>query len=251
MRAWWELLSRLPLQGPGLPILMYHKIRSTGADPVTVTWDDFRRQMDFLSLHHFRFLTLHDLSEMIKGQSIPQEPAVLITFDDGDAETIERLVPYLREHHLRASMFLPVFYIGKTNSWDGGGEPLISWEELKSYSAQGLEWGLHSFRHENYELMTAAMIKKDLLNCFIELETRHIPFVKALAYPFGAFHRKGVAREEMVKTLQELGIELAFRIGNRKNKTPWENPYFLQRLDIQGQRPLSYFKAQLRFGKIL
>ena len=77
-----------------------------------------------------------------------------------------------------------------------------------------------------------------------------IPYQPCLAYPYGAYpRRKGYDQSRLFEILEEKGVRLAFRIGNRINRLPLRRPFLIQRIDIKGGESLRLFSASLAFGR--
>jgi peptidoglycan/xylan/chitin deacetylase (PgdA/CDA1 family) len=244
-------LSRLvrcwpgPGQG-GLPILMYHKVKPAALDPWTVTLIQLDRQFDYLKSASYQAITCRELIEHLNARAALPEKPILITFDDGYADNLLHACPLLERHGLRATMFLPVKFIGGENEWDGGGERLLDYDQLKSMSPDVIEFGLHSFAHGNYCRMSPGEIEADLRRGIAGLESRGLPFVRALAYPYGRSPlRRWGGRGAMRTLLKSLGIECGLRIGNRVNRLPIADRHALQRLDIRREGTLETFRRKL------
>jgi peptidoglycan/xylan/chitin deacetylase (PgdA/CDA1 family) len=76
-----------------------------------VTETEFRQQMNELR-HLFNPVGLDDVRNWLRGaDDLPHRP-VLVTFDDGFANTLSYAVPILRETGIPAVFFLPTGYIG-------------------------------------------------------------------------------------------------------------------------------------------
>jgi peptidoglycan/xylan/chitin deacetylase (PgdA/CDA1 family) len=229
-----------------LPILMYHKVKPTALDPWTVSVAELDRQFAHLNSAGYRSISCRDLAnDLNRTAALPAKP-VLITFDDGYANNLLHACPLLERHGLRATMFLPVKFIGGENEWDGGGELLLGYDQLRAMSPEVVEFGLHSYAHGNYRRMSLGELEADLRQCIAGLERNELPFVRALAYPFGRDPARRCFRWGAVRTLlTSLGIECGLRIGNRVNRLPITNRYSLQRIDIRGDDTLETFCRKL------
>ena len=54
----------------------------------------------------------------------------------------------------------------------------------------------------------------------------------------------------LIPIITKDNIKMAFRIGNRLNRSPFKNKYEIQRIDIKGEDGLFSFKWKLRLGKL-
>ena len=109
---------------------------------------------------------------------------------------------------------------------------------------------MHSHEHRAFAELDSQQIRADLSRCIQPLAQHQLPFVKALAYPFGSRPKQPAQLLDMRKILAENGVELAFRIGNRVNTWPLVAPTEINRIDIRGTDSLSSFKRKVRWGKL-
>jgi len=235
----------------GLPIPMYHRISDHHADGLTVTSEQFERQLGYLRKQGYRSLDFATLAKMRDSDQPLTGRHVIITFDDAYLNFRDLALPLLKKRGFRASVFVPVAYIGKINAWDRGNDPLMDAADLKRLVLNGeIEAGLHSFLHRNYTDMTSAEIHDDLEQCRSTLQGLGIPFVRVLAYPYGAYPKREAAkREEMFGVFRRFKLEFALRIGNRVNRWPLANPYEVKRIDIRGTDSDFIFRTKVRKGR--
>ncbi len=174
----------------------------------------------------------------------------MLTFDDAYLSNLELLYPLLVKYKLRASIMLPVKYIGKTNEWDPEPHlPLLDYRHLREMNKQYIEFGIHAYEHNNYRDLSTEEVVQDITACFLNLNKNNIPFVPVLSYPFGKYPRRHLQKELFFDTLKSNGIELALRIGNRINILPIANRYEIKRIDIRGTDSFWRFKTKLRLGR--
>jgi peptidoglycan/xylan/chitin deacetylase (PgdA/CDA1 family) len=235
----------------GLTILMYHKVSENTADGLTIPARKLDQQLFFIREQGFSILSFKELLGFIsKGLSLPQKPLIL-TFDDAYENFRTYAFPLLKKNNFKATVFMPVAFMGKTNTWDNGHDLILGTEAIKELTrTEAVEIGLHSFRHRNYAELSIADIKQDLLDCKNTLDSNEIPFVPVLAYPFGGFPRKDKQKlADMMHVFRENKIDLAVRIGNRINPLPIRDPYELKRIDIKGTDNFFTFKIKLKKGR--
>lgn len=227
---------------------MYHKLSYAESDGLTVTINQFESQMQYLQTNGYDIISMQELINHItlKDEILAKKP-VLITFDDGYVNNLTYLFPYIEKHKCPVTVFLPTAYIGKCNSWDEGKSDIMSWEQLSS-APKEISFGLHSHKHVSLEQLDDAQIKAELEQNMQSFEGKDINFVPTLAYPFGKFPKK--RKKQLASILLELGIKAAFRIGNRHNPIPINAPFFIQRLDIRGDRDFNDFTKKIKWGKL-
>ncbi|MGV3561259.1 polysaccharide deacetylase family protein [Larkinella arboricola] len=182
-------------------------------------------------------------------KSLPDR-SVLITFDDAYVNNLTHALPILQRFGMNAVLFVPTAFTGGCNEWDGCTEPLMTTDQLRQLLPT-FELALHSHRHLNYKHQTAAVIEEDLTENITAFDALNLPYIRAFAYPYGGRPKDAATKQAMQRAMQQLGIGLAFRIGNRLNRFPANNRYELQRLDIRGTDSLTQFARKIRFGKLI
>lgn len=254
-----EFRFLIPPPRHGLVILMYHKLTAGAApDPLTVHTEMFARHLKFLKGENFTPVSFLQLLDHLKHQTpLPPKP-VIITLDDGYQNNYELAYPLLKQYGFKATIFLPVGFIGKTNVWDAGketvagknvAEKIMDYPLLRELAAEGLiELGLHSFAHIDYRNLTPPEIESDLEACLETLKENNCPFVPVFAYPYGGIPREASLRRATESLFKKHGIELAVRIKSRINRLPIENFYALTRTTVSGTDAFWKFKIQVRKG---
>ena len=235
----------------GLPILMYHKVSDGHTDGLTVTKAKLEEQFCFIRKNGYRTLFFSELAGLAaSGKPLPRK-SLVITFDDAYESFLSLAFPLLEKYDLKATLFIPAAYIGKTNVWDHGSDPIMSAAQLRqSLEGNRVELGLHSFNHKNYREMTTAEMKEDLQCCMLALRDDNLPFVPVLAYPYGGYPRKNkLLLAQMKDMFREVNLRFALRIGNRINSFPIKEKYELKRIDIKGTDSFFTFRIKLRKGR--
>jgi peptidoglycan/xylan/chitin deacetylase (PgdA/CDA1 family) len=233
----------------GLPILMYHKVSLTWSDRLTISVDQLDRQLGYIKSQGYTPISFPELEESLAGRrTLPAKP-VLITFDDGYEKTCDLVLPILRKHDCKATVFLPAAYLGGMNTWDGGDERILSREAVRELSGPLMDFGLHSYSHESYQSYSPAQAATDISRCVTALEESHCPFVPVFAYPYGRMPRDAGADRAMRDAFRGHGIHFAVRIGSRVNALPPKDPYQLKRTGVNGTDPFFEFKIKLRKGR--
>jgi peptidoglycan/xylan/chitin deacetylase (PgdA/CDA1 family) len=107
-----------------LTVVMFHRVLSTqdprwvGADPeYTLSDATFASVIDFLK-RHYSIVALDDLLASLEGRRLPPCP-LLITLDDGWADTAQYALPTLRALALPAVVFVAVGAVGQREAFWG------------------------------------------------------------------------------------------------------------------------------------
>lgn len=235
----------------GLPILMYHKVSESEIDGITISTEKLKQQFEFIRRKGYQTLSFDELAAAIKiGKPLPKRPLIL-TFDDAYRNFMKHAVPLLKTYGFKASVFIPVGYMGKTNNWDNGSDPILSAVEIKELAYTGsIEFGIHSYLHRSYAELDPVGMKNDLDLCIQTLDYHNIPFVRVLAYPYGGYPKKDPQlKAKMKEIFRTSRLQFALRIGNRINRWPLKDPYELKRIDIKGTDNFYTFRTKLRKGR--
>jgi peptidoglycan/xylan/chitin deacetylase (PgdA/CDA1 family) len=188
----WKALRRE--FGARLPILMYHSIGPLreGFDAfLTISPKMFDSHLRWLARRGYTPIHLTDWIDYCRnGTPLPEKPVVL-TFDDGYRDTAEFGFPLLKKYGFKGTLFLVTNQIGGTNIWDlplGVSEqPLMTAEEVRYWSANGIEIGSHSRSHPDLRSCTPETISEELEKSREQLEKLLGKPVTAFAYPYGYF----------------------------------------------------------------
>jgi len=206
----------------------------------------FEKQLDHLVSGGWKSVPL---SQVLCGH-IPSGRHVVITFDDGYQDFVDMAWPRLRARGFSATCFVVPSHVGRENAWDGGGTPLMSVETLKTLSEEGVELGLHGWKHEDWNELSgedAAEMVKLGEHWF---ESNGLPLNGAFAYPGGKFPRRGVCKQNLDRVFSESTLQGAFRIGSSRAKLPPSDPWVMCRIPIEGTDGPWKLAAKLRLGKI-
>jgi len=231
-----------------LKVLMYHSVSSKGErDPLTVDTVQLEAHFRYLRTHGYSTILLSQLIDAVEGRSVLPDRPVLITFDDGFRNNYELAYPLAAKYRVRINLFVVPEFIRQGSYRD---LPCLTPDDIHSMDPDLVEIGLHSFSHTSYANLLPSRLSEDIDQSMKALTEMNIPFQPCLAYPFGAYpRRKGLDQSRLFEILEDKGIRLAFRIGNRINPLPLRNPFIIQRMDITGHDTLPSFAWSLMLGK--
>ncbi|MFR1991353.1 MAG: polysaccharide deacetylase family protein [Oscillospiraceae bacterium] len=101
--------SAVKRRGP-LPVLMKHAVGDDcwGEESLFVKPEELEKQLQYLSENGYETIFFEDLSHIEQ-----YEKPVLLTFDDGYDDNAETLLPLLRKHGMKATIFLIAGDVGK------------------------------------------------------------------------------------------------------------------------------------------
>ena len=167
-------------------ILTWHSVDSSGS-PISVSPEEFRRQVDWLASGSVRVVGLEELVALDETA-----PAVALTFDDGFANFATEAAPLLHQHGFTATLFVVTGHVGRDNRWGGRTAPgipvlpLLDWEALARLPERGVTLGAHTRTHPRLPALDEAALEQELGAAVAEIEHRVGQRPTALAYPYGA-----------------------------------------------------------------
>ena len=191
-------------------ILLYH---SVGSDvPLSIPTRDFERQVAYLK-KHFRIVLLRDLRQVLAGAR-QEEAFACITFDDGLLDNYENALPILENYDVKASFFITVGSLGKTNWTSYGDQQCMTATQLREVSSLGHEVGAHTVTHPKLTRVPSAQAHQEIVESKVILEDLLGEQVVSFAYPKGDYNEdvKGLASKagfQYAVTTREALIEKA------------------------------------------
>lgn len=238
----------LPARTLTVPILMYHHISSTIAAPsqvgLTVSDSDFAAQLDYLQRHGYHTILLRQLfAALYQHATLPPHPIVL-TFDDGYLDNYTDALPILRHYHDVAEFNIISAYPGITL----GVNRYMTWKQIKTLVADGMEIGSHTIDHQDLGMMSEDHVRYELRDSRnILQQTLHIP-VQFIAYPSGEpFKDESAAEQQLLLTLLPdygyVGGLLDSALQTSEQSA--QQPYQLNRIRVSNDEPLSTFAGNL------
>lgn len=232
-----------------LPILMYHSVTSNHEKSKGLTISKSKLEEQFKYLKQEGYTTLHfsDLQGMKSPKDFP-EKAIIITFDDVYVNQLDYAYPLLKAYGLKACFYIPFEYVGETDSWNNGLEPIMNIDQLKSLNPETIELGLHSFSHYNFSEISLSEIDLDFEKCEAFITHNKLPVSNVFAYPYGKYPKGKEEQANFFNLLKSYKIAYGLRIGNRINTFPFKNNYEVQRIDIKGEDSLNVFKKKIEKG---
>jgi peptidoglycan/xylan/chitin deacetylase (PgdA/CDA1 family) len=179
--------------------LGYHAISERWAAPLSVTPDQFQRQLDILVRRGYTAVTF---SDAVAGR--PGGKVVAITFDDA-FKSVLLAAPMLASAGMVATVFVPTGFPGGTgplrwpgiDQWLGGPyeselEPL-SWDELGELADAGWEIGAHTRTHPHLTTLDDRELDEELRGSRADCAEALGRPCDSLAYPYGDYDERVAA----------------------------------------------------------
>lgn len=169
-------------------ILLYHGVGPTNTriDPgfLRVRPETFRAQLGLLLEAGFDIVTVGEFAERAAGRT-PLPGMVALSFDDGMDDNHAVVLPILREHGLRATVYVATGLIGKPNPWMApeSGARMMTVPELRELVAAGFEIGAHTVTHPDLSSLGFEDCLREMRDSREALERTLGVEVRTFAYP--------------------------------------------------------------------
>ena len=229
-----------------IPILMYHSISNYATSKFkqfTLSPKLFAEHMAYLHQHRYTPMTVTQFvtAQSQTGAKLPERP-VILTFDDGFADFYEEALPVLRRYGFAATLYVATGFVNGTSRWlqhEGeANRPMLTWDQLREISANGIECGGHSHNHPQLDTLSPAEASREIVQSKRLLENHLGQQVLSFAYPFG-YHLASIRRQ-----VQEAGYTSACAVKYAMNSER-TNPFALARVMIKSGTSLDALAAVL------
>ncbi|MEI8293645.1 MAG: polysaccharide deacetylase family protein [bacterium] len=220
---------------PVVATLSYHKI---GTPPSSgwQTWnytsqDEFSGHLEWFHKRDWKFLSASELLNGLNGPGELPERGVLVSFDDAYESILENSLPILQRFDAPAVVFVPTQFVGGTNLFDHGIEPverIADWGLLASMETAGYSIESHGASHRSFSSLSATEIENELRISREAIRMNLAKESRLFAFPYGDVGRD---REALNSFLKDAGYEVAFLYGGGCfHCDPKPSPVFLPRL---------------------
>lgn len=177
----------------GLPILGYHNVAEPPADAwlrlLYVRPADFERQLWALRRLGLRGVSMSEgLNQLSAGTA---RGCVVMTFDDGYADTLTTAAPLLRKYGFTATCYVVTDALGSYNRWDVDfvreRKALMDRTQIEQWLAAGMEVGSHSCSHPRLPELDGPRQLAEIHGSRAALRQMLSVEVEHFAYPYGKF----------------------------------------------------------------
>jgi peptidoglycan/xylan/chitin deacetylase (PgdA/CDA1 family)/folate-dependent phosphoribosylglycinamide formyltransferase PurN len=237
----------LQLKGKNmLSVLYYHRVTDLCQDGMTVSVEEFERQIRFLR-KWYHIISANEISDWLNVEGGTKgKKAILITFDDGYEDNYTNVLPILKQYSCPAIFFVSTGLIGNDLQFQHDREiqpqltfRKMTWEQLSDALFNNVMVGVHTDTHAN-------LGKIPLNEATIEIETSIIKYKEHLrkypslmSYPFGG--KKDITEDVVSYLKNKRHITTLFSAYGNKNISPI-NRYNIKRINIGSKdRKLVYW----------
>jgi peptidoglycan/xylan/chitin deacetylase (PgdA/CDA1 family) len=223
----------------GVPVLNYHQINDEDFDCMTVSTENFDRQMRYLSENGYHAITPDELADWLEnGTPLPAKP-VVITLDDGYLDNYENAFPILKKYDMKATIFIISDFVGTYPNY-------LTWDTIDEMQDSGLiDFESHTLSHKELNKIDEDELYHQLNDSKHALEWRLHKKIDILAYPCGSDD------QAVLDMTKEAGYRAAFTVHYGLDH-PGTDMYSLDRVPVFGgvSHPLRHFALRLHLATI-
>lgn len=238
-----------------IPVITYHylctpeekdNVPEIKDNDIYLSSSVFEEQMKWLFDHGYRTINLTEFYKWHKKKMKLPKKSVLITFDDGDYNSIRYGVPILAKYGFKATMFVVGSWTGNTTDVDldllkqykGSRERAIGTDKINQVRSkypdltfEGHSWNLH-YRVNDMPVAKTYSWKTQKNDFNQQVNTFGY---KYMAYPYG------YCSKSTFKAAKKSKVKMAFKYGGSAKATIKQNVYKIRRIKISAEQPMSGF----------
>jgi peptidoglycan/xylan/chitin deacetylase (PgdA/CDA1 family) len=183
-----------------------------------LTWnytstEEFSAQLEWFHKKGWQFLSAAARLDAVSGNGALPAKSVLITFDDAYESLLENTLPILKRFSAPAVVFTPTQFIGETNLFDHGVEPLeriADWNTLTALEVAGVSVESHGYSHRAFSSLNSLEIQQELEFSKEVIRKNLGKDSRLFAFPYGDF---GADKAAMGSAIRRAGYDAAFLYG--------------------------------------
>ena len=172
---------------------------------------------------------------------------VILTFDDAYEDFMNNAFPVLDQLGFKATVFVVVDRIGKTNDWDAADglkpKPLLTLEQIRELHRHGVHFGSHSLTHARLTDASDSELEREVRDSKRKLEDILGAEAPCFAYPWG------LADMRVRSAVARAGYKVAFTTQEGLNGS--EDPLCLKRTNLAEVDTLPEFAFKMATGRDL
>jgi peptidoglycan/xylan/chitin deacetylase (PgdA/CDA1 family) len=216
---------------PGdIAILLYHRV-GEGTGEIALPVEAFEEQLTYLAARECVLTIEQALADGAHG-------GVVVTFDDGYRDFVERVVPLLVTRGIPATLYLATGLVSG-ESLDAGAEAL-SWTALRDVVSTGLVTvGSHTHSHADLTRAHEQRIETEMIRSKELIEDRLGVACRHFAYPWAV---GSPAADRVARTVFDSAAWDAWKTNRRGHL----DPHRLGRTPILRSDGAAFFRAKVR-----
>ncbi len=174
-----------------LPILMYHHVQDVPASStdlilkgLSVPPRAFREQVEMLKKLGVQTVSMDDVLDYFYARKPIPPRAVVLTFDDGYADTYTQAYPILGAAGMQGTVYVITDLVGARG--------YVTWDQLRELDRQGWSVQSHSITHPDLRVVSSAELQRQLRDSRAQIERELRRPVYHLNYPAGMYNQRVV-----------------------------------------------------------
>lgn len=120
------------------------------------------------------------------------------------------------------------------------GKTVLSWEELRDLTKEGITLGAHTQTHPLMTQLTPEQLRSEVAGAQSDLKSQLDETLPIFCYPNGSHN------DDVVEVLREEGFKLAFTVNDGHNNLAEADLFRLRRTNITRKSTLPVFKLRLK-----
>lgn len=204
------LLSCFHFSSFAAVILQYHHVSDKTPASTSISPEQFKIHMQYLSDNNFNVIALSDLMNSIKKQQPIADKTVAITFDDAYLDILLNGKPILDKFNYPFTIFINPAIVER------GSSNYLTWQQLKTMADQGVIIANHGMEHDSMARISEGLTEQQWLIKHTELLLDAESIIKEktgqswryFAYPYGEYTpavQQWVAQNDFIAFSQQSG----------------------------------------------
>lgn len=210
-----------------ISVLMYHFVdtkRAAQKDPLVTSVETFENHLRLLKSWGYRIYSLDEYNNIKTGKMSSAAKGVVLTFDDGNRDFAEYIVPLLDKYRAPAANFLVWNNMRKHEMGS------MSAKQARALAKNPLvTFGAHSMSHRELVGLNESELKEEIADSKRHLEKALKIPIRYFSYPGGYFDDGALAK------VKEAGYLLAFTTSRKRLACRPPGLFTIPRLKISGQ----------------
>lgn len=208
--------------------LCYHSI-SDGR--LSISPEDFKKQMEFLKNNHYYIATLDEITGFIKGEKKLPRKTVVLTFDDGYEDNFTNAFPILKKYSFPATFFPVSDFENARHNMEADDylKPLLAEQTREMENSDLMSFQFHSKTHKLLDKISDGELSEEIKN-----KGNFLYF----AYPGGHYSK------EVIEAVKKADYKAAFSIKPGLIKKG-DDLFLIKRNVIWEDMPFWQFKLRL------
>lgn len=170
-----------------IPILTFHKISDRVRSKYWISREALFMQLKLMKSLGYETITCQQFCE----DRIEVEKPMILTFDDAYQNFLTDAMPVLDRLNMKASVFVPTGFIGKTNEWESYDitpVPHLTAGQIAHLANDGIDFQPHTVTHRNFWRISPEDRYSEAIVSKQQLQEISGQKCDVFVYPGGGYH---------------------------------------------------------------